>query len=113
MIDVPIRILALASALPEDAGRDLTPEQVSPGIGGFLVFFLLGLASWLLYRSFTTHMRRVDVRARREREDARGEDEAGRGRAGEDEGSGPGGHRGHVEGENGADGSRPASRSDR
>lgn len=47
------------------------PERVTPGIGGFLVFFLLGLFSWLLYRSFATHMRRVDVRARQDQEERR------------------------------------------
>ena len=40
------------------------PEKVTPGFGGFLVFFALALVSWLLYRSFTARMRRVDVRAR-------------------------------------------------
>lgn len=60
-------VLLLVSQAADEGPRDLAPEQVSPGIGGFLVFFLLALASWLLYRSFTTHMRRVDVRARRNR----------------------------------------------
>ena len=50
----------LAAQVPE-----LDPEKVTPGMGGFLVFFALGLASWLLYRSLTRHMRRVDVRSRR------------------------------------------------
>jgi hypothetical protein len=54
---------ALATEVPE-----LDPEKVTPGMGGFLVFFALGIASWLLYRSLTTHMRRVDVRSRREAE---------------------------------------------
>ena len=40
------------------------PEKVTPGFGGFLVFFALALVSWFLYRSFTARMRRVDVRAR-------------------------------------------------
>lgn len=59
------------------------PEEVTPGIGGFLVFFLLGLASWVLYRSFTTHMRRVDVRARRLHEEEAAERAGTSGRPGE------------------------------
>lgn len=46
----------------------LDPAKVTPGMGGFLVFFLLALVSWALYRSLATHMRRVDVRARRDAE---------------------------------------------
>lgn len=50
----------------------LDPAKVTPGIGGFLVFFALALVAWALYRSFATHMRRVDVRARLEAERAAG-----------------------------------------
>ncbi len=43
---------------------EIDPAKVTPGFGCFLVFFLLALAAYFLYRSFTARMRRVDVRAR-------------------------------------------------
>lgn len=46
----------------------LDPAVVTPGIEGFLVFFALALASWFLYRSLLKQVRRVDVRARQQRE---------------------------------------------
>lgn len=57
-----IGTLVLSLATSETEGLD--PAKVTPGMGGFLVFFILALASWALYRSLTTHMRRVDVRSR-------------------------------------------------
>lgn len=51
---------------------EIDPTRVTPGLGGFLTFFALALAAWFLYRSFATHMRRIDVRARLQaEEDAR------------------------------------------
>lgn len=52
-------------------------QSVSPGIGGFLAFFLLACALWLLMRNMLTHMRRVDFREEEEeRRRAREEGEA-------------------------------------
>lgn len=34
-------------------------QSVSPGIGGFLAFFLLAVALWLLMRSMIGHLRNV------------------------------------------------------
>lgn len=52
-------------------GPDLQdPYVVSPGMAGFLVFLVLALACWLLYRSLLTQLRRVDVRARLRAEEA-------------------------------------------
>lgn len=53
-----------------------TPDpSVSPGIGGFLAFFLLGCALWLLMRNMIVRLRNVDRRAALEDEpvDAAGE----------------------------------------
>lgn len=50
------------------AGAEVAAETVTPGIGGFLTFFALAVGLVFLYRSFTAHMRRVDVRARLRRE---------------------------------------------
>jgi len=35
--------------------------RVNPGLLGFVVVALLGLATWLLVRSMMRHMRQVDV----------------------------------------------------
>lgn len=48
---------------------DLDPSVVTPGIEGFLVFFVLALAAWFLYRSLLKQIRRVDVRAAQRREE--------------------------------------------
>jgi len=40
--------------------KELDPSQVSPGVPGFLVTFALALACWLLFRSLTKHLRRVN-----------------------------------------------------
>ena len=39
--------------------KELDPTQVSPGVIGFIVTFALALVCWLLFRSLTTHLRRV------------------------------------------------------
>jgi hypothetical protein len=69
---------AVAALLPlvatPEAATPLDPASVTPGVGGFVVFIALALASWVLYRSLATHLRRVDVRARlRAEEEARTE----------------------------------------
>ena len=38
----------------------LDENKVTPGIVGFLVVFVLGLATWLLIRSMTKQIRKVD-----------------------------------------------------
>jgi hypothetical protein len=40
-----------------------SPDVVTPGLLGFVVFALLGLALFLLLRSMNKHVRRVDVPA--------------------------------------------------
>ncbi|MDO5711475.1 MAG: hypothetical protein Q4P32_07030, partial [Micrococcales bacterium] len=51
-------------------------QSVSPGIGGFLAFFLLACALWLLMRNMLKHMRtltyREELRERATREDLDG-----------------------------------------
>ncbi len=46
-------------------GSGLDPN-VSPGIGGFIAFFLLACALWLLMRNMLKHLRSVDYREERE-----------------------------------------------
>lgn len=43
------------------AGGAPSPDVVTPGLLGFIVFALLGLALFLLVRSMNKHVRRVDV----------------------------------------------------
>lgn len=81
---------------PSDGG-DFTPTSVTPGIAGFVVVFLIGLATLLLILDMTRRIRRVQARARveerhREEDAARAagedrdaaEDEAGKDSGGDD-----------------------------
>ena len=43
-------------------------QSVSPGMGGFLAFFLLACALWLLMRNMLKHMRAATYREDREEE---------------------------------------------
>lgn len=70
-------LLALAAQTPEPSPTDpsLTIYTVTPGISGFLAFFAMALAGWLLFRSMSRRMRNVD-QSRRERERADAEEAA-------------------------------------
>ncbi|UYG16927.1 hypothetical protein BRM3_00355 [Brachybacterium huguangmaarense] len=48
---------------PSDGG-DFTPTSVTPGVAGFIVVFLIGLATLLLILDMTRRIRRVQARAR-------------------------------------------------
>lgn len=46
-------------------------QSIGPGLGGFLVFFLLAMALWLLMRNMGKHLRNVAyMREREEKEGA-------------------------------------------
>jgi len=60
---------ATIAPFAETPAPELDPSVVTPGIEGFLVFFVLALAAWLLYRSLLKQIRRVDVRAAQRREE--------------------------------------------
>lgn len=65
---------AAATGVPGPA-----PEDVTPGLTGFLVTFGLALAVILLMRSFTTHLRRVNFNVRKaELEERLAEEDAAR-----------------------------------
>jgi len=53
-------LLAVAAQTPDPTPSEMTIYTVSPGIAGFVVFFVLALAGWLLFRSLTKHVRRID-----------------------------------------------------
>lgn len=40
--------------------KELDENKVTPGVLGFLVFAVLGLAVWMLMKSMNKHMKRVD-----------------------------------------------------
>lgn len=44
--------------------------QVTAGVTGFIVLFLLAIACWLLFRSMSGHLRRLDWREEREQRQA-------------------------------------------
>ena len=49
-----------------------TPStSVSPGLGGFLAFFLLAIALWLLMRNMNKRMRRMTYREEQEAAEGR------------------------------------------
>ncbi len=92
-------LLTLASEqtpAPSPSPAEHTIYNVSPGISGFIAFFVLALIGWLLFRSLVKHMRKVDQeKIRRERqaeEDGGGPDAgtAGSGAAADEPGDVPG-----------------------
>lgn len=77
-------LLALSAETPTPPPPDpeMTIYTVTPGIAGFIAFFVLALIGWLLFRSLTKHVRKVDHAGRRraEEEAAAEEPEVGPGR---------------------------------
>jgi hypothetical protein len=64
-----------------------TPStSISPGLGGFLAFFVLALALWLLMRNMNARMRRMSYKAE---EEARRAQEEAAGKRPAPEGDGP------------------------
>ena len=63
------------------AYRAVEDSSVNPGLLGFVVVALLGVATWLLVRSMLRHLRRVDIpesdEGARDRVDADAPDEGG------------------------------------
>ncbi|MDT3396720.1 hypothetical protein RKE29_08715 [Streptomyces sp. B1866] len=53
--------LAAAQAFPAvQLAKDLDDNKVTPGVLGFIVFALMGVAVWLLMKSMNKHMKKVD-----------------------------------------------------
>ncbi|MGR3934848.1 hypothetical protein [Streptomyces sp. BRA346] len=51
--------LAMTHLVPL-AAKDLDENKVTPGLLGFVVFALIGVAVWLLMKSMNKHMNKVD-----------------------------------------------------
>jgi len=70
-------VAATPSPSPSPVVRGPDPDLVTPGVAGFLVVFLLALATIFLLRSMTGHLRKVryspDPAAEPEPEEARPE----------------------------------------
>jgi hypothetical protein len=80
-------VLVAVTALPAKSIDLDDPNSVSPGILGFLAFFLLAVALYLLVRNMNGHLRRVRYRQEAlEAEEAKAKAEA---EAAADPGDGP------------------------
>lgn len=67
-----------------------TIYTVTPGISGFIAFFVLAVIGWLLFRSLVKHMRSVDQeRMRREAAQPPADDDGPRGTAEPEDAGGP------------------------
>lgn len=75
------------TALPVKAINLDDPNSVSPGILGFLAFFLLAIALYLLVRNMNGHLRRV--RYRQEALEAEAAEQAARSRETDEKDAGP------------------------
>jgi hypothetical protein len=73
-------VSALASSTDSGSTRIPDPDTVSPGFAGFLAVFVMAVATVLLIRSMTKHMRKVkflaEERDRAELEAALADDSA-------------------------------------
>lgn len=100
----PLLLVVATGQAPEPSPSPTEPVHtiytVTPGISGFITFFVLALIGWLLFRSLIKHVRRVDQQVlRRERaaaEDGRAADapvpsgDERTVRSGDEPGEGPG-----------------------
>ncbi|WP_152192418.1 hypothetical protein [Georgenia satyanarayanai] len=69
----PLVALRAQTPTPPAPDPEMTIYTVTPGIAGFIAFFVLALIGWLLFRSLTRHVRKVEhERRRREESDVEG-----------------------------------------
>ncbi|HLV04265.1 hypothetical protein [uncultured Georgenia sp.] len=85
----PLLVLAAQTPSPSPTPTEHTIYTVTPGIGGFIAFFALALAGWLLFRSLVKHMRRVDHETLRREQAAAAAEPGEGGPSGEPTPSGP------------------------
>ncbi|MEU3958751.1 hypothetical protein AB0F42_02765 [Streptomyces buecherae] len=53
--------LALTHASPVfELAKEVDDNKVTPGVLGFIVFAVIGVAVWMLMKSMNTHMKKVD-----------------------------------------------------
>jgi len=56
-----------------DRALNLDPNQVSPGLLGFIIVCILGVAVWLLCRNMGKHLTKLDTEYRAEEDAAEAE----------------------------------------
>jgi hypothetical protein len=60
MGDVNSYAYLLAAGVAAGTTGDLDENKVTPGVLGFIVFAVMGIAVWFLMKSMNRHMNRVD-----------------------------------------------------
>lgn len=67
--DVATALVATTTtpSTPPSPGGGPDPNSVSPGVLGFLAVFVLAIATWLLLRNMTGHLRRLNYREEQRR----------------------------------------------
>ncbi|MBH5335158.1 hypothetical protein IHE55_10255 [Streptomyces pactum] len=74
--------LALTHAAPVvQLAKELDKNKVTPGVLGFLVFAVIGVAVWMLMKSMNKHMKKVDFEVEPEPGPKAGASAAGTGKA--------------------------------
>lgn len=68
LVGPEVLLTAVVGTQQPEIREGVDPEDVSPGLLGFLVIFAVALACIPLFRSMTSKLRRVDHRARLEAE---------------------------------------------
>ena len=58
--------LLTSTSTPTPPVKAPDPDSVTPGVLGFLVVFVLAVATWLLMRNLTARLRRMAARGGRE-----------------------------------------------
>lgn len=60
---------------PPAPDPEMTIYTVTPGIAGFIAFIVLAFVGWLLFRSLTRHVRKVDHAGRRRAQEEQAEED--------------------------------------
>ncbi len=59
LIALPLAALAGASPSPSPSIPEIDPARATPGLWGLFFFVVLGLATWVLFRSMNKQLKRV------------------------------------------------------
>ena len=54
---------------PTSVAAGLDPNSVSPGLLGFIIVVIIGMATWFLGRSMAKHLRKLDAGYAEQQED--------------------------------------------
>jgi hypothetical protein len=70
-----------------DLAAGLDPNSVSPGLLGFIIVVIIGVATWFLGRSMVKQLRKLDVDRAKQEAEQQSEPDAGQGRGPEPNGA--------------------------